>query len=103
MANFPVQLNNTVSSDISGSIASGGTAQNLFTSSSNQIGFSIHNLDLNNDLWINIGGTAAPFTAGSMKIPPLALYETPNNMILVSQSVSIYGLMTGQIFTAKKY
>lgn len=51
--------------DCSGTITSGGTAQNAFAAQSTLRGYVIMNLDTTEGMWISFTGTAAASTAGS--------------------------------------
>ena len=81
--------------DRSGSITTGGTAQQLAAANSTRSGLSGQNIS-SGDLWINeTGGTAAVDTAGSFKVPSGSGFEISTN-----QAVSVIGATTGQKFTA---
>lgn len=81
--------------DRSGSITTGGTAQQLAASNANRAGLSGQNISTG-DLWVNeVGGTAAVDTAGSYKVPAGAGFE-----VATSNAISIVGDTTGQKFTA---
>lgn len=84
--------------DVSGTITTGGTAQTLVARAPN--GYSIYNLDVMQDLWVNDNGTAAVNTQGSLKIPAGGYFETPPGYS-PSGAISIIGAVTGQKFTAK--
>jgi hypothetical protein len=56
---------NVTATDCSGTISSGGAAQNAFTAQSTLHGFTILNFDTTEPLWISFTGTAAANTTGS--------------------------------------
>ena len=90
-------------SDGSGTITTGGTAQNLFGGVAPLHGFAIYNPDATNDLWINDAGAAAVATAGSIRVAANGgSYVTPDFYIPVGP-VSIVGATTGGKYTAKQW
>jgi hypothetical protein len=81
--------------DRSGSIAAGGTAQQLAAANTARKSLKGQNISTG-DLWINEnGGTAAADTVGSYKIPAGATFSVGTN-----RAVSIIGAVTGQKFSA---
>ena len=56
---------NVTPTDCSGTIATGGTAQNAFTAGATKHGFTILNIDTTEVLWISFTGTAAASGTGS--------------------------------------
>jgi hypothetical protein len=83
------------STNRSGSITLGGTAQVLAAANDFRRALTGQNIS-SGDLWINeIGGTAAADTAGSYKIPSGATFE-----VSTRRAISIIGATTGQKFTA---
>lgn len=79
--------------DASGTITTGGTAQELSTSGNTLT--KIQNIDVAEDLWVNdSGGTAAISTPGSFKIIAGAVYETDSNA-----QISVIAVTTGHPFT----
>lgn len=56
--------------DCSGTITSGGTAQNLFSATNNLRGFFIMNLDTTNMLCIAFNGTAVCGNSGTYNLAP---------------------------------
>lgn len=84
----------------SGTITTGGTAQQLMASNANRKGFSVQNLSAG-DLWFNALGTAAA-TQPSMKLVSGAYFETPAGYGATG-AVSIFGATTGQAFTAREW
>lgn len=98
---LPVQINAGVTPvNRSGTIAAGGTAQQLAAANPDRQGFWIQNLSAE-DLWINDLGAA---TTGqpSWKIPPDALYEAPITGVTLG-ALSIIGATTGQAFAAREW
>lgn len=87
--------------DQSGSIATGGTAQQLMPANGRRRGFSVYNLS-SADLWINELGAAAVAGQPSLKITAGTYYETPASGVGV-QAVSILGATAGQQFTAREW
>lgn len=82
------------------SITVGGTAQNLYGGLIPVNGFAVYNVDVANDLWISLYGTAAPNASGSIRVAANGgAYESPL-WLKPSQAISIYGSTTGQQFTA---
>lgn len=59
---------NVAPTDCSGSITTGGTAQNAFTASATRHGFTIVNFDTTEPLWVSFTGTAVANTVGSYPI-----------------------------------
>ena len=86
-----------------GTIAAGGTAQNLFGGVVPANAFWVGNPDTSEDLWISDSVTAAPGAAGSVKIPPGQVYETPIGYKPPGTPISIIGATTGHKFTARRY
>jgi hypothetical protein len=60
---------NVTATDCSGTVASGGTAQNAFTAQTTLHGFTIANIDTTEPLWISFTTTAAASGAGSYPLP----------------------------------
>lgn len=84
----------------SGTIAAGGTAQQLAAANSSRRGIAIQNQSTG-DLWINGTGTAAADQT-SLRIPAGALYESPSHHVGVG-AISIIGATTGQAFWAREF
>ncbi|MCC6315347.1 MAG: hypothetical protein IT337_15190 [Thermomicrobiales bacterium] len=84
----------------SGTITSGGTAQDLAAANASRRGFAIQNLSTG-DLYFNTEATAV---AGqpSFKIAAGQLYETPIHAVPTG-AVSIIGATTGQAFAAREW
>jgi hypothetical protein len=60
---------NVTATDCSGTITSGGTAQNAFTAQTTLHGFTVANIDTTEPLWISFTTTAAAAGAGSYPLP----------------------------------
>ena len=69
-----------VSTDGSGTITLGGTAQALFGGAIPPTGFAVYNPDAALDVWVNDGGTAVVNGAGSIRVVANGGgYETPSS------------------------
>jgi hypothetical protein len=82
--------------DISGTITSGGAAQTI-SALTERYGFAFQNIS-DTDMYVRFGGTAAAAN-GSIKIPPNALYESPEHWAPPG-AVSVFCATTGKAFTA---
>jgi hypothetical protein len=60
---------NVTATDCSGTVTSGGTAQNAFTAQTTLHGFTIANIDTTEPLWISFTTTAAAAGSGSYPLP----------------------------------
>lgn len=98
----------TVISDCSSTVTSGGAAQTLVSANAARNGIIVQNIS-SGDLWINPLGTAS---AGrpSLKIPPGSYYESPFRSPIVTGTGptsqvtwSIYGATTSQEYTCWGY
>lgn len=82
--------------DKSGTITTGGTAQELAAANLGRDHLFIGNPNASGSLWVNdLGGTAAPNGAGSTEVVPGQVVETR-----ARNAISIYGATTGMAFTA---
>lgn len=86
--------------DRSGTIAAGGTAQQLMAANPSRRGWKIQNLS-SGDLWFNGLGTAAA-SQPSERLPAGAWYETPAHHCGTG-TISIFGSTTGQAFSAREF
>ncbi|WP_031431822.1 hypothetical protein [Methylomicrobium agile] len=86
--------------NISGTITTGGTAQQLAASNLNRRGWSLRN-NSEGSLWVSDVGTA-DYSKDSLEIKPGELYETPYGG-QSSGAISIIGQTTGQSFTAREW
>jgi hypothetical protein len=103
---LPVTLSggsgSTASADASGTIASGGTAQAIFTGTPVN-GFSISNPDPSNDLWVSDTTTAAANGTGSVRVSANGGYYATEPGYRPFHAVSIVGAVTGQKITARQW
>lgn len=100
-ANFKTQVQQiaATSTDKSGTITTGGTAQAAIALNANRRGFYIQNLSAG-VLWIS-DTTTAVAASPSIKIPVDGLYESmPGNC--PTAAISIIGATTGQAFAARE-
>lgn len=86
--------------DRSGTITTGGTAQQLAAANTSRRGYLIQN-NSTGDLWINTLATAVA-SQPSFKVPAGAYFETPSTM-LATGAISIFGATTGQAFSAREW
>jgi hypothetical protein len=84
----------------SGTITSGGTAQNAAAANASRRGFQLQN-NSTGDLWFSTIATAVQ-SQPSFKLPPGAYYESPPFGGGVG-AISIVGATTGQAFTGREY
>jgi hypothetical protein len=61
---------NVTITNCSGTITTGGTAQNAFAAATNRHGFMIANIDTAEVLWISFTGVAAAAASGSYPLAP---------------------------------
>lgn len=86
----------------SGSIAAGGTAQQLAAANSARKGWRLQNTSTG-DLWFNdTGGTASIGGADSFKVGAGGYYETPVGGSSQA-AISIFGATTAQTFSASEW
>ncbi|MDR6389255.1 hypothetical protein [Paraburkholderia phenoliruptrix] len=101
---FPVQTTPSPATltDRSGTIATGGTAQQLAAANASRKGWRLQNTS-NGDLWFNdTGGTASAAGAGSFKLASGGYYETPVGGSSQT-AISIFGATTAQTFSASEW
>lgn len=101
---FPVQTTPSASTliDRSGSIVTGGTAQQLAAANAARKGWRLQNTSAN-DLWFNDTGVAASVGgAGSYQLQPGGYYESPPGGSSQT-SLSIFGVTTAQSFSAAEW
>ena len=86
--------------DRSGSITTGGTAQQLMAANATRRGWYIQN---NSDtvMWVSDVGTAAA-TQPSLKLLPDAYYEPPQSGV-DNGAISLFCATTGKTFTAREW
>lgn len=99
-APMPVQPIAATYTDRSGTITTGGTAQQLAASNAARRGFWIQN-NSSGDLWINTLATAVQLQP-SLKIVSGALYEVPYGGCPTG-AISIIGATTAQAFSAVEW
>lgn len=98
-----VSIIGTTATAADNSIAAGGTAQQIFGSTIPADGYGVYNPDAVNDLWVSDSGTAAPNASGSIRVAANGgWYETPVTYKPVG-APSIYGAVTGQFYTARRW
>lgn len=97
---------NITLTDCSGTIASGGTAQNAFTAAATRHGFTIANIDTTEVLWISFTTTAAASGTGSYPLGPadatvftnLNSFTSPLGMG-INTALSVIGATTSHKYT----
>lgn len=87
--------------DRSGTVTTGGVAQTLMSANSRRTGVVIENTSAG-DLWINELGSTAVAAAPSMRLAAGARYERIGSGVPVA-AIGIYGVTTGQAFTAREW
>jgi hypothetical protein len=97
---------NITPTSCSGTITTGGTAQNVLSASSVIHGFIIANLDTTEMMWINFVGTAAASTTDSFPLGPATATTFANLASFTSpvgfgsnHAVSIIAATTGHKFS----
>lgn len=94
---------NATPTNCSGTITSGGTAQNAFTAGATKHGFTIMNLSTEN-MWVSFTTTAAADTVASYMLNPAATgvaggsYSTPFGFGM-NTALSVIGATTGNKFS----
>lgn len=97
---------NITLTDCSGTIASGGAAQNAFTASASRHGFTIANIDTTEPLWISFTTTAAASGTGSYPLAAadattfanLTSFTSPPGMG-INTALSVIGATTSHKYT----
>lgn len=90
-----------VLTDRSGTLTTGGTAQQIAPVNTIRLGWSVYNLHATSDLWVNTLTTAVQ-SQPSLRIPAGAMYETPPGG-QGTGAISVVGPTTGQAFTAREW
>lgn len=85
--------------DKSGSLTSGGTAQQLAAANTTRHYLLIQNIDGSEDMWVSFTGTAAGSTAGSFLIPAKGMLAFDGNYVPTG-AVSIVAATTGHKWSA---
>jgi hypothetical protein len=95
-------IDSNTGTDLSSTITTGGTAQQLTTVPAN--GFYVYNPDAALDLWVAMFGTTAVANGtGCIRVQANGgSFVTPPNFVPTG-NVSIVGSVTGQKFTAGKW
>ena len=86
--------------DRSGTITSGGTAQEVMAANAARRYLFIENLDSAEEMWINLGVTAVALQP-SIRIQPLGSFVMEGSLIS-DQLVSVIAATTGHEFAAKE-
>lgn len=89
-----------VATDRGGTIATGGTAQQMMAANANRRGYSVQNQSTG-DLYIN-ALAAATIDYHSLKIPAGSLYESPPTHVGPG-AISIIGATTGQAWYSREF
>jgi len=94
--------------DCSGTITSGGTAQNAFVAGTGRAGFQIANLDTTEVMWINFTGTAAASGLGSFPLAPatvttFAQLSSYYSAIGFSTALSVVAATTSHKFSCTRW
>lgn len=90
-------------SDGSSTITAGGTAQDLFASATPTNGFTVHNPDATEDLWISLSTTAVANGQACINIAAGGGSYTTPDFMRPFHAISIVGATTGHKFTAIKW
>jgi hypothetical protein len=98
---LPVHTVGVPLTDRSGTIAAGGTSQQLMAANAARRGLFVQNHSATDSLWIDETGSAEQGQP-SIRIPPGAMYETPAGGCPLS-AVAIVGPTLGQAFTAREW
>lgn len=96
----PVRFSGATPISASGTITTGGTAQNAAAANTSRRGFWIQN-NSTGDLWISTIATAVQ-SQPSLKIPAGALYESPLGGAGTG-AISIIGATTSQAFSGREW
>ena len=99
---LPTTTKASGSTNGSGVITAGGTAQYLFASAVPVNGYEIFNPDPANDLWVSDFGVATAAGYGSFLVPARGWYRSPVGCAPHS-AISILGATTGHAFTARSW
>lgn len=94
------QVNRGAMTDRSGTITTGGTAQQAAASNATRKGLMVQNISDTTDLWCRTDGTAAA-AAGSIRIQPGQMLTFDAAMVGTG-AVSMFSTLTGHAYTAKE-
>jgi hypothetical protein len=101
-APVPVALRQGVNwADKSGTLTTGGTAQNAAAANAARIGFLLQNPSTTLDLWFSTLATAVQ-AQPSLKLGPGEAYETPPGLSPTG-AISVIGSTTAQPFTCREW
>jgi hypothetical protein len=93
-----IPMGSAASADHSGTIASGGTAQQVAPSNAARRGVFLQNIG-EEDLWFSFVGPAAIGIPGSYLLPAAAVFSATSGVV-PSGALSVIGATTGQPFSA---
>ena len=96
-------LTGNTTNDGSTTITTGGTAQNLFGGVTPTDGYSVCNPDPTNDLWVSDSTTAAANGQGSLRVAANGGYYATENGQKPIGAVSVFGAVTAQKITARRW
>ncbi|MBV9858746.1 MAG: hypothetical protein JO038_01370 [Alphaproteobacteria bacterium] len=103
VASAPLTTTGSPGSAGDATIVTGGNAETLFSGATPANGFEICNPDPANDLWVSDSTTAAANGQGSQIAPHGGgCYDTPSGYRPVGP-VSVYGGVTGQKISARRW
>jgi len=100
MATFQISGGSAQAYSDDGTITLGGTAQFICAGQRPSTGFSIFNNHPSADLWFSDSTVAAIDGTGCVRIPAMALYETPGLYVPIDK-LSLIGVTTGHKYTAR--
>lgn len=106
---FQPQSNTNVGpGDCSGTITTGGTAQNMLAAATNRSGFQVFNLDTTEVMWISFTGTATPNTQGSFPLPPASATTFAGggsyySNVGFNKAISVVAATTGHKFSCTNW
>ena len=99
---IPVTFATATRTSRSGTITTGGAAQQLMAANTSRKGWCLQNNNTTGNIWFNeIGGTAVA-TQPSIKLYPGDFYESPSAGATPT-AISIIGDTTGMIFSAREW
>lgn len=101
---------NITPTDCSGSVATGGTAQNAFAANAAIHGFTVMNIDTTEVLWFSSTATAAAAGAGSYPLPAATAttfagagsFTTPSGMG-INTALSVVAATTGHKWSCTRW
>ena len=93
---LPVQNANAAPIYRSGTITTGGAAQDAVAALATRKAYFFQNIS-SESMWGSFTGTAAPSTVGSFEIVPNGIIRS--TQVCETTALSIYGATTGKVFT----